>query len=53
MSRAIISKKRFSQLQGREETGNNSKLDNGNESTLAAFPQSKPDTRKVGKMRLI
>ncbi|KAK2646926.1 hypothetical protein Ddye_022121 [Dipteronia dyeriana] len=47
MSRAIISKKRFSQLQGREDSGNNSKLDNENESALAVFPKSRPGTRKI------
>ncbi|KAK1592033.1 hypothetical protein Q3G72_018095 [Acer saccharum] len=52
MSRAIISTKRFSQLQGREDSGNNSKLDNVNESTLAAFQQNKPETRKVGRLAL-
>ncbi|TXG71482.1 hypothetical protein EZV62_000061 [Acer yangbiense] len=52
MSRAIISTKRFSQLQGREDSGNNSKLDNVNESTLTAFQQNKPETRKVGRLAL-
>ncbi|KAK3189997.1 hypothetical protein Dsin_029558 [Dipteronia sinensis] len=52
MSRAIISKKRFSQLQGREDSSNNSKLDNENESTIAAFPQSRQDKRKVGRLAL-
>ncbi|KAL5782775.1 hypothetical protein ACOSP7_007804 [Xanthoceras sorbifolium] len=43
MSRAIISKKRFSQLQGREDISNKAKLDN--ESTQA-------ETREVGRMVL-
>ncbi|KAL5782767.1 hypothetical protein ACOSP7_007796 [Xanthoceras sorbifolium] len=50
MSRAIISKKMFSQIQGREDSSNKAKLDN--ESILAAFPQSKAETRQKGRMVL-
>lgn len=49
MSRTIISKKRFSQLQEREAS--NAKSDHG--STLATFPQTKADTRETGEKRLI
>ncbi|KAJ0092910.1 hypothetical protein Patl1_24754 [Pistacia atlantica] len=48
MSRAIISKKRFSRLQ--ERVSSNAKLDNG--STPAAFPQTKAETRESGRMVL-
>ncbi|KAK9288073.1 hypothetical protein L1049_016519 [Liquidambar formosana] len=50
MSRAIISKKKLSQLQGREDCNNSAQL--RNESTLAASPKTTAETRKAGRMVL-
>jgi len=51
MSRAIISKKRFSQLQGRDDYNNSTKLDN--QSILPTFPQTTAETRDFGKIKLL
>lgn len=51
MSRAIISKKRFSQLQGRDDCNSSTQLDN--QSTLPSFPKATAETRNFGKIKLL
>jgi hypothetical protein len=50
-SRAIISKKRFSQLQGRDDFNSSTQL--ANQSTLPTFPQTNAETRNSGKIKLL
>ncbi|XP_062143567.1 pleiotropic drug resistance protein 3-like isoform X2 [Alnus glutinosa] len=49
-SRAIISKKRFSQLQGRDDFNSSTQL--ANQSTLPTFPQTTAETRNSGGLVL-
>ena len=49
MSRAIISKKRLSQLQETGDCYGSAELDN--QSTLATFPQTTAEARNFGKIK--
>jgi hypothetical protein len=51
MSRAIISKKRSSQLQGRDDYNSSTQLDN--QPTVPTFPQTTAETRNLGKIKLL
>ena len=51
ISRAIISKKNFSQLREADDCNGNAELDN--QSTLATSPQTTAETRNFGKIKLL
>jgi hypothetical protein len=48
MSRAIISKKRFSRLQGRDDYNSSTQLDN--QPTVPTSPQTTVEMRNLGKI---
>ena len=51
ISRAIISKKNFSQLRGTDDCNGSAELDN--QSTLATSLQTTAETRNSGKIKLL